>query len=110
MRRLWPHVCGPERRTGVIRSPNTSASAANVTVVVDEKENAKKWDRYVMTVSNANPFPITFEAEFDAGGYTKHDSFTGTVKRKKGKDIWRAIIPANGSADIGYRVSEIEAE
>ena len=86
------------------------ASAANVTVVVDEKENAKKWDRYVMTVSNANPFPITFEAEFDAGGYTKHDSFTGTVKRKKGKDIWRAIIPANGSADIGYRVSEIEAE
>jgi hypothetical protein len=88
----------------------TIANTSNVSVDVEEKESNKKSERYVMTVSNANPFPITFEAEFSADTYSRHDKFTGKMIRKKGKTIWSVIIDPNSEMELGYRKTEIEAE
>jgi hypothetical protein len=88
----------------------TLANTSNVSVDVEEKERNNKSERYVITVSNANPFPITFEAEFSADTYSRHDKFTGKMIRKKGKTIWSVIIGPNSEMELGYRKTDIEAE
>ncbi len=87
----------------------TFATASNVSVEIEDKASGKKWDDYALTVSNANPFPITFESEFTDEYSQRHGKFTGKVTRKRGKTIWQVTVPANNKLELGYRVSEIEA-
>jgi hypothetical protein len=87
----------------------TFATTSNVTVEIEDKDSGKNWEGYAMTVSNANPFPITFESEFTDEYSQRHGKFTGKVTRKKGKTIWQVTVPANNKLELGYRVSEIEA-
>ena len=86
------------------------ATTSNVSINIEDKDRGKNWESYVMTVTNANPFPVTFEAEYDTEAYSRYDKFTGKVIRKKGKTIWSTVIPANGSKNLGYRFTKIEAE
>ncbi len=88
----------------------TLANTSNVSVDIEEKESKKKSDTYVMTVSNANPFPITFEAEYGTDSYSRHDKFTDKMIRKKGKTIWSVEIDPNSEKELGYRQTQIEAD
>jgi hypothetical protein len=82
-------------------------TASNVSVTIDETGTKGKRGRYLMTVANANPFPVTFEGEFaDYNG--KLSKFSGKIIRKKGKNIWREIIPANSEKKIGFRRLDTE--
>jgi hypothetical protein len=86
------------------------ATASNVSVEIEDKASGKKWDDYALTVSNANPFPVTFESEFTDEYSQRHSKFTSKVTRKKGKTIWQVTVPANERLELGYRLSEIEAK
>jgi hypothetical protein len=86
------------------------ASTSNVSVNIEEKDSGKKWERLAVTVTNANPFPVTFEAEFSTDEYTRYDQFSDKTSRKKGKTIWSSVVPANSEKALGYRLSEIEAK
>jgi hypothetical protein len=86
------------------------ATASNVSVAIDETGSDKKSSSYAMTVINANPFPVTFEAEFGPDDYSRHEKFTAKVIRKKGKTIWSIIVPANGEQELSYRNTRIVAE
>ncbi len=85
------------------------AQASNVSVDIEDTGSDKKSDSYALTVSNANPFPITFEAEFGSDDYTRHNKFTGKTIRKKGKTIWSVIVDPNSDKTLGYRETRIEA-
>jgi hypothetical protein len=84
------------------------ASASNVSLEVEDKTSGKNWERYALTVSNANPFPVTFEAEFRGDEYQRYDNFSGRTFRKKGKTIWRVTVAANSKQELGYRFVEID--
>jgi hypothetical protein len=84
------------------------ASASNVSLEVEDKASGKNWERYALTVSNANPFPVTFEAEFPGDQYQRYDNFSGKTIRKKGKTIWRVTVAANSKQELGYRFVEID--
>jgi hypothetical protein len=86
------------------------AQASNVTVDIEDTGSDKKSESYALTVSNANPFPITFEAEFGSDTYTLHDKFTDKTIRKKGKAIWREVIDPNSKKSLGYRETRIDAD
>ncbi len=54
-----------------------------------------------LTVSNARPEPIRFEAELEIGS----GSFTAarTLARRNGRPLWAVTVPANGQATLRYR-------
>jgi hypothetical protein len=88
----------------------TFAEASNVDVDIEETDTGKKWEKHEITVSNANPFPVTFEAEFFTDEYEKYTRFSGKTFRKKGKTIWRVTIAPNSEEKFSYRREEIETE
>ena len=70
-----------------------------------ETGEGEDWDDYVLTVSNDQPEPVRFEAEFRV----EEDSiFTprGRLGNRDGMPLWRVTVPANGRATLRYRVTE----
>jgi hypothetical protein len=56
-----------------------------------------------LTVSNALPRPIRFEAEFDNDNGVRRDRFTARLARRPGKSVWVVTVPANGRATLSWR-------
>ncbi len=56
---------------------------------------------YVLDVTNANRWPVAYEAKIDTGGEAIAKSSTRLGKRD-GKSIWAVTVPANGSATLRY--------
>lgn len=56
------------------------------------------------TVTNANPWPVTFEGTVYIGDGEKLERPSSRLTRKFGKPIWTTIVPANGTAALRYRV------
>lgn len=83
--------------------------AGNVTVEDEEIRDGGLWEEDRLTVRNANPFPIQFEAEFQNDENTYYGHFSGKTLKRRGKLVWVATISANGTAILDYRESEIEA-
>jgi hypothetical protein len=83
------------------------ASATQVTTEMNRHVSGN-WADQELTVSNANPFPVRFEAELrvDADSY-KRSKASARLGRKNGKDIWSVEVPANGSARLSYRLTEV---
>lgn len=87
----------------------TVAEATQVTVDTDNPESGKGWEGYVLTVRNANPYPIHFEAVVDleeANGRLQH--LSARLGRKNGKPLWSVDVPANGSRELRYRLKDRE--
>jgi hypothetical protein len=82
-------------------------TASNVSVEIDKTKTSEKSESYAMTISNANPFPVTFEGQFNDYGDYKHGKFSEKIIRKKGQNIWRTIISANSEKKIEFGRSEI---
>ncbi len=53
-----------------------------------------------LTITNANPYPVAFEAKF---GDDNVSAFSGNVRRKDGVWLWETVVPARGTAVVGYR-------
>ncbi len=84
------------------------ADATQVTIDSDNPESGKGWESYVLTASNANPYPVTFEAQFALADLSRMSRLTSKLTRKDGKLLWSVEIPANGSRTLGYRMRDEE--
>lgn len=90
--------------------------ATNVTSSDDRDENGKDgtdpegrdWADRIMTVKNANPMPIAFEAEFGTDEGETFSRFSGRIDKRPGKDVWVVTVPANGTVTLRYRATDRE--
>jgi len=74
----------------------------------DEASDAKgKSADHLVTVKNANPFPIRFELEFPTGNDLRFSKLSGRIERKPGKQVLVLAVPANDQQEIRYRTSEV---
>ncbi len=83
-------------------------SASNVTVETSDGESeGKNWESRRLTVSNANPTPIRFEAEFPVADESiAFSKFTGKMLARPGKLVWTVTVPANETAKLDWRETE----
>jgi hypothetical protein len=58
---------------------------------------------YRLTVTNAKPYPVRFEAEI--GGPGTEIETDARLARRDGRPLWAVTVPANGSATISYRLT-----
>jgi hypothetical protein len=82
--------------------------ASNITVDSDEYQEGDTWELHRLTVANANPFPILYEARFRDDRSARFDAFDGKLIRVDGRWVWRITIPANSKAALTYRETELE--
>jgi hypothetical protein len=75
---------------------------------VEEISDGEDWTLQRLEVSNANPFPIRFEAEFRDDEETRYERFGARMREKDGKKIWAVTVPANGKARLKYREVDLE--
>lgn len=83
----------------------TVAEATQVTAELEDGSEGKNWSEHVLTVRNANPFAIRYEAELVALDYKLRRTSTKLVRRK-GIDVWIVDVPAGGTATLSYRMVE----
>ncbi|WP_447727129.1 DUF4139 domain-containing protein [Sphingomonas koreensis] len=81
--------------------------ASNVTVEHRAIEPRGRKHPFEMTVRNANPFPVRFEADFEIEPATMR-GMSQRLVRKNGRNLWAVSVPANGSAVLRYTVRESE--
>ncbi len=90
--------------------------ARNVTTDEDRPDDGKggkdakgrDWEDRVLKVSNANPHPILFEAEFLTSDYRAYSRYSARLVQRPGKSVWAVTVPANGTAELRYRATERE--
>jgi len=86
------------------------AEATQVTATVKGNGDGDDWEDEILTVTNANPYAIRFEAEFEDGvGYRRTRSSARLI-RKNGRDVWAVEVPANGTATLRYRKVDIDRD
>ena len=76
-----------------------------LTRVEESEDRGDDWEDFVLIVTNDQPRPVRFEAEF----MVEEDSiFTprGRLANRDGMPLWRVTVPANGRATLRYRVTE----
>ncbi len=56
----------------------------------------------VVTLSNANPFPVAVEIGIGRAGQKAFEAPTAALRRVDGVQTWTATVPANGVATLGY--------
>jgi hypothetical protein len=66
---------------------------------------------YALIVTNPRSEPVTFEAEFENPDEDEAESYTFAfrgrgVTRRKGRYLWTARVPANGTVRFEYKVRE----
>lgn len=80
-------------------------------VTLEHEEEASdlkgKWADHLVTVKNANPFPIRFELEFPTGSDMRFSRLSGRTERKPGKQVLVLAVPANAEQQVRYRSSEV---
>ncbi|GAA0734788.1 DUF4139 domain-containing protein [Sphingomonas japonica] len=59
-----------------------------------------------VTVTNANPRPIAYEARIAAGDGIDVDGVSTKLAREEGRWLWRTAVPANGTRVLTYRLSD----
>lgn len=80
-------------------------------VTLEHQEEASdgkgKWADHLVTVKNANPFPIRFELEFPTGGNLRFSRLSGRIERKPGKQVLVLTVPGNSEQPVRYRSTEV---
>ncbi|MGY2733955.1 hypothetical protein ACVWYO_001629 [Sphingomonas sp. UYP23] len=62
------------------------------------------WEGVALTVRNANPHPVRFEAQFDPQIAPRVSKSTSILTRTDGKLVWAVDLPANSTRTLGYRL------
>jgi hypothetical protein len=60
--------------------------------------------RYRMTVTNANPWPVAYEAKFQRTDAKMTAS--AQLGKRDGKALWAVTVPANGAVSLDYTIRE----
>lgn len=76
-------------------------STPGVRALLKPARRSEKSVDYVLEVSNANRWPIAYEAKIDPG-YGAIARSSARLARRDGKAIWAVALPANGSAVLRY--------
>lgn len=61
---------------------------------------------YALTVTNDQPWPVTYEAKIHLYDYEKMARSSSRLGRKDGASFWTTVIPANGTATLSYAVRD----
>lgn len=77
-----------------------------IEIEVEETGSGDRWEDKLVTVTNANPYPIRFEGDLTLDGGYKRQRTSAKLQRKNGRDLWIVEVPANGSATLRYREVE----
>ncbi|MES2338697.1 MAG: hypothetical protein V4537_11415 [Pseudomonadota bacterium] len=75
---------------------------AGVSDQVMVAQTADRRSRATVTLTNANPSPVTVEVRIGQAGATNLKDFSGGVARVDGVWTWVARVPGNGSAVLAY--------
>jgi hypothetical protein len=89
------------------------ATQVSVTVTeIGRGEDQRKgdWVEARVTVRNANPWPIAYEARIGASPDQRIEQVSGKLERKDGRSLWKVSVPENGSAQMRYRIRSIPGE
>lgn len=62
--------------------------------------------RYELTVTNANPWPIDYEARIGFDDGARLSSPSAKLGSKDGAPLWTTRIPANGTATLRYTITQ----
>lgn len=81
-------------------------ASPNVQVRVGTTAGTSKQRDLEATVTNANPWPITFEGTVSLDDGSRIEKSSSRLTRKFGRPIWTTTVPANGTATLRYRVIE----
>ena len=82
--------------------------ADNVTIGTEYGREGDKWEEVIVTVKNANAFPIVFESRYAPNEDERLARFSERTFDRNGRKTWRVTVPANGSRVVSYRVYEID--
>jgi hypothetical protein len=89
------------------------AQATQVATKIETLAQGKDWIKRRVTVTNANPFPVRFEAAVypqrmynDGNADPRIVQSSPRLGRKNGNDVWIVTVPANGSATLRFRSEE----
>lgn len=61
---------------------------------------------YILTVTNDQPWPVTYEAKIYLDDSEKMARSNSRLGRKDGASFWTTVIPANGTATLSYAVRD----
>lgn len=81
-------------------------SPTNVTSELIATERDSGGEERVLTVSNALPRPVSFEAELGPVEERLHARSGGTIVRADGKWIWRVTVPGNSRQQLTYEARQ----
>jgi len=81
-------------------------TSPNVHVAVETIKSSGKRDEFEAKVTNANPWPITFEGTVQLNEGEKLDHPSSRLTRKFGRPIWTTTVAANSEASLRYRVTD----
>lgn len=84
----------------------TVADATQVNIMRDDLAQGKGWEDIELTVTNANPWPVAFEAKIHPEDGGKIERASARLGRKDGVPQWAVQVPANGTAKLRYRSRE----
>lgn len=62
--------------------------------------------KYALTVTNDQPWPVTYEAKIHLDDDEKMARSSSRLGRKDGASFWTTIVPANGTATLSYAVRD----
>lgn len=82
----------------------TLATSPGVHVKVETLKDTDKADDFEAAVTNANPWPISFEGTVYMNDGQTLERPSTRLTRKFGRPIWTVTVPANGEAKLRYRV------
>jgi hypothetical protein len=80
--------------------------ATQVRAELKTERSGTRWSDRVLTVTNANRFPVRFEAELLPSDNRRLTRLSAAFGRHRGRDVWAVEVPANGSATLRYRLRE----
>jgi hypothetical protein len=80
----------------------------SVSVEITDRPSKRRADGHFLTVSNANPWPIEFEARLGSSE-DRPLRFKQRLAKRDGRYVWAATVPANGTATFDYELEESDA-
>jgi hypothetical protein len=84
----------------------TLGASPNVHVAVEAIRATPTARDYAATVTNANPWPITFEGTVGLGDGNRIEKPSSRLTRKFGRPLWTTTVPADGEAVLRYRIAD----
>lgn len=77
----------------------------SVSASVTGTDRGPRRTRYLLTVTNDQPWPVGYEAKLHLYDREHLSGATDKLGKKDGAPLWTTTVPANGTATLGYTVT-----